>query len=603
MEPSIASNPEDLYQIALLIDQLKHDDAQLRINASKNLGSIARALGPERTRDELIPFISEALDDEDEVLQVIAEKLRDLIDLVGGSEHVHILLRPIEALIMVEENNVRETAVKTAELIIGNIPTDKLPDHYVSMLVRLASNEWFTSRMSSAALFHIAYKKLSDPMKQKCRHVFLKLCSDETPTVRRLAAINFGKISKLIKPNELQSEFMSPFSTLAEDEQDSVRIQIIPVCTALAEILPVELKMSQVLPVILNIANDRSWRVRWALASRMHELCGSMGQQISNNSLSAAYEALLNDSEAEVRSAAAGTMVLVCGTLRREVVLSQIIPAASRLTGDASEHVRSSLASVVNGMAAILGKESSVEHILPMLLLLLRDDVSDVRLNIISSLDTINAVIGVELLSQSLLPAIVDLSEDPKWRVRLAIIENIPMLAEQLGKAFFSEKLNNLCMTCLSDDVYSVRRAAASNLHKLCVQFGMDWGRDYILQRVVKMHSDTNYLQRMTALYTIQVLGKSFTTDATETLLVPLVLDMVADPVANVRFTVARTLDSLAQSVRSVDTTDRVDSTLHSLSTDSDRDVRYFALKVCVNLAFKKYIKKQEKILCNILPL
>ncbi len=38
---------EDLYQISLLIDQLKHDDVQLRTNACKNLPTIAAALGPE----------------------------------------------------------------------------------------------------------------------------------------------------------------------------------------------------------------------------------------------------------------------------------------------------------------------------------------------------------------------------------------------------------------------------------------------------------------------------------------------------------------------------------------------------------------------------
>ena len=48
---------EDLYQIALLIDQLKHDDVQLRVTASKNLLRIAQALGPDRTRDELVPFL------------------------------------------------------------------------------------------------------------------------------------------------------------------------------------------------------------------------------------------------------------------------------------------------------------------------------------------------------------------------------------------------------------------------------------------------------------------------------------------------------------------------------------------------------------------
>ena len=38
------SDPPDLYQISLLIDQLRHDDAQMRISATKHLGSIGKYL-------------------------------------------------------------------------------------------------------------------------------------------------------------------------------------------------------------------------------------------------------------------------------------------------------------------------------------------------------------------------------------------------------------------------------------------------------------------------------------------------------------------------------------------------------------------------------
>jgi serine/threonine-protein phosphatase 2A regulatory subunit A len=48
---------ETLYPVAVLIDELKHDDVTLRLNAVRRLGTIALALGPDRTRDELIPFL------------------------------------------------------------------------------------------------------------------------------------------------------------------------------------------------------------------------------------------------------------------------------------------------------------------------------------------------------------------------------------------------------------------------------------------------------------------------------------------------------------------------------------------------------------------
>jgi serine/threonine-protein phosphatase 2A regulatory subunit A len=46
-----------LYPIAVLIDELKHEDVVLRLNAIKRLSTIALALGQERTRNELIKFL------------------------------------------------------------------------------------------------------------------------------------------------------------------------------------------------------------------------------------------------------------------------------------------------------------------------------------------------------------------------------------------------------------------------------------------------------------------------------------------------------------------------------------------------------------------
>ena len=40
-----------------IIDQLKHDDCQIRATATGSLTILAAALGPERTRGELLPFL------------------------------------------------------------------------------------------------------------------------------------------------------------------------------------------------------------------------------------------------------------------------------------------------------------------------------------------------------------------------------------------------------------------------------------------------------------------------------------------------------------------------------------------------------------------
>ena len=82
--------------------------SQLRLNSIKKLSTIALALGVERTRSELIPFLTDTIYDEDEVLLALAEQLGTFTPLVGGKEHVHCLLPPLESLATVEETIVRD---------------------------------------------------------------------------------------------------------------------------------------------------------------------------------------------------------------------------------------------------------------------------------------------------------------------------------------------------------------------------------------------------------------------------------------------------------------------------------------------------------------
>ena len=48
---------ESVYPIHLLMDELKSEDVMLRLTSIRRLSTIALALGPQRTRDELIPFL------------------------------------------------------------------------------------------------------------------------------------------------------------------------------------------------------------------------------------------------------------------------------------------------------------------------------------------------------------------------------------------------------------------------------------------------------------------------------------------------------------------------------------------------------------------
>jgi len=91
------------------MDELRSEDVQLRLNAIHSIPTIALALGSDRAREELIPFLQDSVDDEDEVLLAVAEELgRSFEEYIGGKEYAHVILGPLENLSAVEETLVRE---------------------------------------------------------------------------------------------------------------------------------------------------------------------------------------------------------------------------------------------------------------------------------------------------------------------------------------------------------------------------------------------------------------------------------------------------------------------------------------------------------------
>ena len=104
----VEPNNSHLYPIAIMIDELKSSDQKKRINSVKNLGTVAIALGQERTRQELLPYILELMDDEEEVLLTLAEILPSQLEFAGGPQYAEHVLRPLEKLCASEETTVRD---------------------------------------------------------------------------------------------------------------------------------------------------------------------------------------------------------------------------------------------------------------------------------------------------------------------------------------------------------------------------------------------------------------------------------------------------------------------------------------------------------------
>lgn len=600
------------------MDELKAEDVVLRLNAIRRLSTIALALGPERARDELIPFLEDSVDDDDEVLVALAEELGELVDCTGGGDHAHNLLTPLEGLATQEETIVREKAVASLNRIASSFTTPlQAEEHFLPLVRRLTEGEWFTARTSACGLYTSAYSQITDEETQaELLRAYSGLCADDTPMVRRAAATHLADLVPHVKTSVAVSSLLPLFERLTNDTQDSVRLLTVSVLIALSKHLGPEATAQYLLQALRSLCSDSSWRVRFMIAENFVSLATAAGPDIVQSDLVAVYASLLRDNEAEVRVAACSQIPGFGKLVGPQVTLERLLPNLQDLVSDTAQHVRSALAGQVPGLSPVLGKDATIEHLLPLFLRLLRDESPDVRLAIISKMDQVNEVIGVELLAQSLLPAIVELAEDKQWRVRLAIIEYIPLLSRQLGVDFFNTQLRGLCLAWLSDPVYSIREAATLNLRKLTEIFGSEWAADKILPEVLEgVHAEsvprsataatppqdpssvaeeegtgegdspfqqTGYLRRMTTVLALATLVPVLSRETIESKVLPAVHGLVNDPIPNIRFNVAKCLEALVPVVKGGQAlqgpvADKLKPMLGQLEQDSDADVRFYA--------------------------
>lgn len=128
----------------------------------RNLTKFAEALGPRRTREELVPFLSEQIEDDDEVLLIMAEQLRDFAPLVGGFEKAVCLMDLLESLAEVEETVVRDQAVESINTTVKGLTSGQVEEFVIPVIEHLSQGDWFTSRVSACGLFSTAYSRLDD---------------------------------------------------------------------------------------------------------------------------------------------------------------------------------------------------------------------------------------------------------------------------------------------------------------------------------------------------------------------------------------------------------------------------------------------------------
>ncbi|KAL3315705.1 hypothetical protein Ciccas_005661 [Cichlidogyrus casuarinus] len=345
---------DDNYPIAVLIEELRNEDVQFRLNSIKKLSTIAIALGPEKTRTQLIPFLTESVYDEDDVLVALTEQLIKLIPHIGGPSQIKVLLSLLETLGTVEETAVREKAVQVLRQMAPYFSFEDMRDHYFPLVQRFATAQWFATKISATGLFAVVYPRVDETLRSRILDMVVDLARDELNTVRTAIATKLGELvmimlgqqkmdepQKLEDPDEFEfgdSENVDPgvvdeayklpvsssyppldfkverdrvieklipvITMLWPDDNDTVRLMTFESAVLIAKGLAstgTEEPDRYLIKLVHYAAVDKSWRVRCVVANKFPMIIEAFGSKVIADELYAVFIKLLKDNESEVK--------------------------------------------------------------------------------------------------------------------------------------------------------------------------------------------------------------------------------------------------------------------------------------------------------------
>lgn len=350
------------------MDELKSEDIDGRVQAMQRIATISVALGPDRSRAELLPFLDSTLflkshssingvaclEEEDEVLYCMAQQLPSLIEPIGGATEAWRLVPLLERLATSEETAVRQQAVDSFQTIIGELKRSStgngdaspITEHVWPAVQRLAAGRWMGHRQSAAALL-VPIAECGRVDGERVAQMLFAMCSsDEASLVRRAALPELARLAGH------HGEKLDVLARLSDDPQDSIRMLIPPV---LWTVRSTECREG-VVTLAKQLAMDQSWRVRYMLTDTLPSGIDLLLPSDSTLDATQMYIGLLTDAESEVRAAAGKRLAELCRLLPPADV-ERITDELGPLVLDPQPSVRAALASNVALLSSCIGSE------------------------------------------------------------------------------------------------------------------------------------------------------------------------------------------------------------------------------------------------------
>ena len=462
--------------------------------------------GYQQLVNTFIPYGFELLVDKNvEVGCAALQTLNKLADLVRPQHVEQHLLNVVISL--AHDERAEDYRVVAAQLFNDFAPKfgEQLCHSMVLNEVKLLSNDMsFTVRKAVGSnLGNLCKVVGASAAVEKVLPIYLNLCKDEIWGVRKACAENLIAISEFITPEARSSSLVSAFKALSEDASRWVRVAAYQVLGQFIhtmrreDISPMFLKVftdmafqseggdsdfaeycSFSFPAVVQVVGkdrwrelddafatllkDVQWKVRKSLAHSLHEVAIVVGQDISERSLSVAFELFLRDLD-EVKLgviANSDKYLAILGATSREKLVPMIcaVPVESE-----NWRLRNAVAQKLGELGKLVpAKSQAAQSVTGLVMKLLDDSVTEVRMSSFRSAAILLSHLSASPAEyQPFLSQIQALATRPNYQSR-QMYAYITQQAMELGAAGVVEKdlLDGLA-SLASDKVGNVRFVVA----------------------------------------------------------------------------------------------------------------------------------------------
>ena len=559
-----------------LLEDLQSQDNRIKINAIHNLKQISLDLGYETTRKELLPFIKNCInnEEEDEILIELAKILSIFLPCIGGVKYINELLNIFEVILSIDEPSIRKEAINSLHNVLNQIDNMKeIENQMMNLIKNFYMSDDINQKLSAMNLIILLYKDLSENNKKIVINYLENFSSSDNINIKKELMNEIIKIS-----NYLSIDYIKKFITsMMKEENENIKIDIISFVISLKEHKDLILLLDYIYDLIQKLSEDNNYKVRLSLINNLSEIL--IFPKINYNFKQLAlniYIKLMEDSEVQIRNACCLNLEQITKLLKNEINFNKILQNLNKLIKDERTIVRNSLSENIYKISPLLNKKQLNEIIFPIYSELILDENVDIRINSINNIINISKNLDINnILAEKIISIIIEIAQNKSWRIRNKIINIIPNLINQKK---FMRDLFPICLNYLTDHVFAIRDGDCKLLCNIYKNIKNIEFENKLIEKLNLMSNLTNYLIRNTCLifikYFIENIDDKIYFDFFQKNLIYLVYKLSNDKISNIRMNCAFIFNKVKDLVyEDKSNTDKIKKYIDKFKNDEDRDV------------------------------